>query len=200
MLCVEHLEGPGIGPLNLRIDDGECVALMGASGAGKSLLLRALADLDPNRGQVAAGGRTRCATPAPEWRRVVRYLPAEPGWWAAGVAEHFTERTAAVTLLAALGLPRETLAWPVTRLSTGERQRVALARGLVDAPPVLLLDEPSAALDADSRTLVEDLLRDRLARGVSILLVTHDPAQARRLASRTLRIHAGVIADRALPE
>jgi len=196
VLRAEGIERPAIGPITLTIDDGECVALMGPSDAGKSLLLRALADLDPNHGTVVAGTSSRATTPAPEWRRLVSYVPAEPGWWAASVAEHFPDRTAAEALLDSLALPSAALDWPLTRLSTGERQRVALARCRINEPSVLLLDEPTAALDQENRALVEQMLRDRLNRGASILLVTHDPAQARRLASRIVQIRGGVIVDR----
>ncbi|MDP6344229.1 MAG: ABC transporter ATP-binding protein [Alphaproteobacteria bacterium] len=195
MLCVEGLQRPGLGPISLHIDDGECLALMGPSGAGKTLLLRAIADLDPNTGRAAAAGQARADTPAPDWRRLVAYLPAEPGWWADGVAEHFADRPAALPLLAALGLDAGCLEWAVARASTGERQRLALARGLAGDPAVLLLDEPTAALDPDAAVAVEELIRQRQQAGVSVLLVTHRAEQAERLASRTLHIRAGRLVE-----
>src|SRR5437762_11925398 len=67
----------------------ECIAVKGPSGAGKTLLLRAIADLDPNQGVVTLDGRDRSTIAAPEWRRLVGYVPAEPGWWAETVGEHF---------------------------------------------------------------------------------------------------------------
>ncbi len=78
--------------------------------------------------------------------------------------------------------------WPVARLSTGERQRLALARALVQSPRVLLLDEPTSGLDPDATAAVETELRDRMANGVGILMVTHDAAQANRLAQARLQI------------
>ena len=77
---------------------------------------------------------------------------------------------------------------PVVQLSTGERQRMALIRALALHSPVLLLDEPTGALDEDSTVLVEDLLRERLAAGVTITMVTHSAAQAARLGHRHLRM------------
>jgi phosphate-transporting ATPase len=191
MLKVEALTRPGVGPISLEIADGACLALMGPSGAGKSLFLRAVVDLDPNEGRVSAGRLERAQIPAPAWRRAVRYLPAESGWWRPDVAGHFADREAALALITALRLPRASLDWQVDRLSSGERQRLALARALIDAPPVLLLDEPTAALDAEVREAAEDLLRAQVQAGTSILLVTHDAEQAGRLAGRIVRMREG---------
>ena len=197
MLRVDGLTRPGqnlnLGPLSFHIDAGECLTLTGPSGAGKSLLLRALVDLDPNRGQVTLAERRRSEIPAPAWRRLVIYLPAEPGWWAETVGDHFATGTAGHDLLAALGFgdPDAVMSWPIARLSTGERQRIALARGLREGAKVLLLDEPTSALDADNRALVEKLLLARLEGGAAVLLVSHDPAQAARLGRRGLRLERG---------
>jgi ABC-type phosphate transport system ATPase subunit len=79
----------------------------------------------------------------------------------------------------------------IERLSTGERQRLALVRSLARRPRVLLLDEPTAALDPDAVARVEALLRDFLARGLAILIVTHSAEQARRLAQRTFHLDQG---------
>jgi ABC-type phosphate transport system ATPase subunit len=83
------------------------------------------------------------------------------------------------------------LAWPVARLSTGERQRLALARALELEPRALLLDEPTSGLDPEAASKVEDLLRRRLAQGVVIVLVTHDRDQAKRIADRRLSMEHG---------
>jgi len=181
------------GPFDLALAAGECVALTGPSGAGKSLLLRLIADLDPGEGEVLLHGKPRESWSGPDWRRQVVYCAAEPGWWALHVHEHFPrEQWPAVReLMARLGLASGLFEWPVLRLSTGERLRFALIRALVLQPPVLLLDEPTGALDAASTGLVEQELRARLERGLALLLVTHDPALARRLAQRQLSLKAG---------
>src|SRR4051812_45447573 len=140
-------------PFALRV--GECIAIRGPSGAGKTLLLRAIADLDPNAGTVILENRDRSTIPGPEWRRLVGYVPAEPGWWAETVGEHFADRAAAAVFLNNLGFPDKTETWPISRLSTGERLRLALVRALIMRPRVLLLDEPTAALDAASVAAVE---------------------------------------------
>lgn len=197
MLTVSGLESGVLKPVGFAVPAGTCVAVRGPSGSGKSVLLRAIADLDPNRGEVRLGDRARSAMPAPEWRRRVTYVAAESGWWADGVGAHFADPARAAPLAEALGLPRDAMDWPVARLSTGERQRLALVRALVQTPDVLLLDEPSGALDADATARLEEQLRREMARGAAILLATHDPAQADRLAKRTLWVEKGVVREEA---
>jgi energy-coupling factor transporter ATP-binding protein EcfA2 len=85
------------------------------------------------------------------------------------------------------------LEWDVTRLSTGERQRLALARALCCKPEALLLDEPTASLDERATGLVEDLIRDCCGKGMALLLVTHDRRQAERMAKRLLLMSNGKI-------
>jgi len=191
VLTISGLRRPGIEPVDLSVSKGECVAVSGPSGAGKSLLLRAIADLDPNQGEVRLNGAAREAIPAPEWRRQVIYVAPESGWWAAGVGAHFADRSGAADLLSELALPPDALTWPVARLSTGERQRLALARALELEPRALLLDEPTSGLDPEAASKVEDLLRRRLAQGAVIVLVTHDRDQAKRIAVRRLRMEHG---------
>jgi phosphate-transporting ATPase len=174
----------------LEVPAGECVVVTGPSGAGKSRLLRAVADLEPNTGAVEAYGAARDAMPAPAWRLRVSYLAATSGWWADTVAPHFTDLTAAAPLFSALGLAADCPVWQVSRLSSGERQRLALVRSLLLNPRVLLLDEPTASLDAEAEAAVERLILDRLAGGACAMLVTHDRAQAARLAKRAVVLDA----------
>lgn len=193
MLKIENLLRLGIGPISLEVADGDCVAITGASGSGKSLLLRAIADLDPNEGALSTQSGARADISAPEWRRRVAYLPAESGWWADSVGQHFADP--AQVELASLGLSLDAMAWEVARLSSGERQRLAFLRLLSHQPEVLLLDEPTAPLDAENTTLFEQRLNRCLSHGTSVVLVTHDPAQAARMANRQL-----VLADGKLTE
>jgi UDP-glucose/iron transport system ATP-binding protein len=195
MLSVTDLTRLGLGPLSFTVESGECLALRGPSGAGKSLLLRAIADLDPNEGRVTLDGESRESMPAPAWRRRVAYLAAEAGWWADTVGEHYADWPAARPLVEALGLPGDCGDWPVARLSTGEKQRLALARSLLMAPQVLLLDEPTSGLDPEAAKRVEDLVRARQKDGVSVVWVTHDRAQARRVARRWFEIENGQLRE-----
>jgi UDP-glucose/iron transport system ATP-binding protein len=192
-LRIRGLRGTLIGPFDLDLEPGRCAAIAGASGSGKSLFLRMIADLDPNEGELRQNGTERAAVTAPAWRRLVIYVAAESGWWADTVAEHFPKQRAeeAKALAENLGLRPALMAAPVAQLSTGEKQRLALVRALLLDPPVLLLDEPTGALDRDSTALVETLLRRRLGQGTAILLVTHDEAQAQRLADQRYRMVAG---------
>ena len=111
---------------------------------------------------------------------------------------HFPPDAAPAARLGALRLPEDCLDWPVARLSSGERQRLALARALALDPRVLLLDEPTASLDGDSIEAVEGVLSDRLEAGMSMVLVTHNLTQARRMAGRLLRLEAGRVTEAGL--
>jgi len=195
MLQTQALRRLNVGPIDLSLEAGECLSLMGASGAGKSVLLRMIADLDPHAGDATLDGERCSAMPAPAWRRQVTYVAAESGWWDPLVGPHFPAGTDFSTLLPAVAIAPEAASWLVSRLSTGERQRLALLRALRPATRVLLLDEPTSGLDVDSVALVETLLRRELNRGVAILMVTHDPAQAKRLAARHIELHAGLVSE-----
>jgi ABC-type iron transport system FetAB ATPase subunit len=195
LLSVRRLTRPGLDPADLDLATGECIALRGPSGAGKSLLLRAIADLDPNQGSVALNGEDRSALPAPAWRRQVMYVPTESGWWSERVGAHFDDPGAASELIPRFALPAKALDWPVSRLSTGERARLALARALLRDPRVLLLDEPTSGLDEDATAAVEAELSRCLAAGAAVLMITHDAAQAKRLAHRRLWMQAGRLTE-----
>jgi len=178
-LCTHH-----IGPVSLTLVPGDCVCLSGESGTGKTLLLRAIADLDPHEGEVSLDGRPCTDYPPPEWHRRVGYLPAEDAWWHDTAAPHFVTPPDA-QVLEQLGLRKSLLDDPIARLSTGERKRLALLRLLACRPQVLLLDEPTASLDERSTRAMEALLQDYgTTRAAALLWVSHSPAQIQRLAAR----------------
>jgi len=177
------------------LPDGEAVAVSGASGVGKSLILRGLADLIPNDGEVSLDGRSRSEMSGPDWRRLVTYVAATPGWWAEVVCDHFTDLAHAKELAREFLLPEDIFASPVAQLSTGEQQRLVLIRALVQSPKVLLLDEPTSGLDTEATAMVEKRLKTFLQAGGSMLFVTHDMGQAKRLARRTLHIHDNTIEE-----
>ena len=149
-----------------------------------------VADLDPNTGEVALDGTARQDLSPTDWRRRAPYVAAQSGWWRDRVAEHFApDRLAAARELGArVGLAAELFDGPVLRLSTGEKQRLAIIRALVLDSPVLLLDEPTAPLDPDSTRQMETILKDRLKAGLTLIVVTHDQHQARRLGARHYRM------------
>ena len=195
MLEVADLHRVGLKPTSFLLPSATCIAVKGPSGAGKTLLMRAIADLDPNEGRVTLNGEDRALIPAPLWRRRVAYVPAEPGWWAETVGEHFDNWASALPLIERLGLAGEAKGWPVVRCSTGERQRLALVRALALNPQVLLLDEPTAALDTATAVAVEGLILERVAGGMSALWITHNAEQAGRVAERALIVEAGQVRE-----
>jgi sulfonate transport system ATP-binding protein len=176
--------------LNLRIERGEFVALLGESGCGKTTLLRALAGLDP-----VQGGRIV----APRRPAVVfqehRLLPWDNLWRNVSLGLTAPDAQArAAAALAEVGLGERLYDWP-RNLSGGQAQRVALARALVQEPQLLLLDEPFAALDALTRIRMHDLVRELVAKHrPGVLLVTHDVDEAIALADRILVMRDGAIA------
>ena len=187
------LEAIGIGALesvDLTIEPGTVVGLSGPSGSGKTRLLRAVADLEPHSGRARLGSDACASMPGHEWRRRVVLVPAESRWWHDRVAAHFPPGTD--SLPEALGLPDEALQWTVDRLSSGEKQRLALARALAIGPAALLLDEPTANLDPASAAAIEHWLTDCIReRRMSALWVAHDAEQLRRVADREYRIENG---------
>ena len=195
VLAFKGLRSLHLGPLSLELKE-RCTTLTGPSGSGKTVLLRAIADLDPHEGEALLDGVGQRQLPAHRWRRQVAYLPAESHWWAERVSAHFNGVDSA--LLQALGFDAEVLDWQVSRLSSGERQRLALARLLALQPRALLLDEPTANLDAANRQRTEEVILDYLKRNDALALwVTHDPEQGRRIGMQRLRIEGADLVEEA---
>jgi len=193
LLRIDSLIVEPLSPLTFSVANGECLAIEGPSGSGKTRLLRAIADLDDATGQIFLDGAERHEMPGPDWRKRVRYASAEPAWWTDTPREAFpshddAEPSRLSRLLAEMGLQPNCLDQPLSQLSTGERQRLALARALIDDPAVLLLDEPTAGLDPQSTALVEERIRYQLLAGKSVILVSHDQSQIARLADAKLQL------------
>ena len=193
-LRAEAIRTRGVGPLSFSLSASECVCVTGESGAGKSLLLRAIADLDPHDGNVYLNDVLRREFPPTAWRRRVGLLPPESAWWEDKVSPHFVEVDEA--LLDAVGFGSDVMEWSVSRLSSGERQRLALVRLLCNGPEVLLLDEPTANLDPVNVQRVEAMIeRRRGEHGVAVIWVSHDPVQIARVASRELKLTEGKMTE-----
>jgi ABC-type iron transport system FetAB ATPase subunit len=190
-------DAPLLVDVSLRLRAGEGVALRGPSGCGKTTLLRAVAGLDDAAaGEVLLDGRTPDSHGWSSFRRAVvlvaQTAPMLPGTVRENLARPFAYRSApepfpaerARELLDRVSVGAQRLDQDADTLSVGQRQRVALLRAVLVEPRVLLLDEPTSALDADAAREVEELIAGERARGAAVLTVTHDPAQAARLADR----------------
>jgi len=163
------------------------MGLTGPSGSGKTLLLRQLADIDPRQGQVLLNGRSVDSVPAHIWRKKVALISAESQWWCDLVGEHFMVINK--KMLFTLGFDSDVMKWPVSRLSSGEKQRLALLRALQNSPRVLLLDEPTANLDIKFVNHVEQILNDyKKKRKAALLWVSHDRHQLQRVADSIFEI------------
>lgn len=190
VLNIEDLKGDFFGPVSLQLHARERFWLSGPSGSGKSCFLRAIADLDPNRGLVSLDGKPRSAILPEQWRKRVALLPAESRWWAETVGAHFPVHDG--YRLDALGFDSSVLGWSVSRLSSGERQRLAVLRLLVNRPRILLLDEPTANLDHENTVRVEALITEYVDQTHScVLWVSHDKQQAERVGGRIIHFANG---------
>ncbi len=196
---------PVLRGVDLAVHAGDIVALMGRNGSGKTTLLKTLVGLvRPKRGRVLLEGNDIAAMYVAHVCRRVAYVPQDPNalLFAETVADELaiTLRNHGFTtppvdpaeLLAHLGLADKAHCYP-RDLSTGERQRVALAALLVTHPRLLLLDEPTRGLDAASRQALIRLLRDWRSAGMALLLVTHDVELAAALAQRVVLLSQGEI-------
>jgi putative ABC transport system ATP-binding protein len=202
--------------VSFSVAAGGAFTVLGPSGSGKSTLLRCLNRLlEPSAGRVLLDGRDARELPVQELRRRVGMVFQTAALFDGSVldnvlygprlrgdrAEHAAgDADAACTqaegLLRRVGLPAAFCDKPVTELSGGEAQRVSLARALANEPEVLLLDEPTAALDPTARQVIEDLLVELAAdTDLTFLFVTHNLAQARRIGHHGLLLVDGRVVD-----
>ncbi|GGS19970.1 heme ABC transporter ATP-binding protein [Streptomyces parvus] len=201
--------------VDLTAHAGEVVALVGPNGAGKSTLLAALAaDLAPASGEVRIDGRPAAAWSAPELALRRSVLPqaavlsfpfpvedvvrmGRAPW--AGTEREDEDDAAVAAAMAATEVTRFA-ARPFSALSGGEKARVALARVLAQRAPLMLLDEPTAALDLRHQELVLRICRERAAAGDAVVVVLHDLGLAAAYADRVAVLHDGRIAELGPPE
>jgi sulfonate transport system ATP-binding protein len=186
--------------IDLAIEPGQFVAIVGRSGCGKSTLLRLVAGLD-----TATSGSIALDQQTTGWRDVVRLMFQESRLlpWQRVVAnvavglthapDRQSQRDQAAAALREVGLAGRENAWPSV-LSGGQKQRVALARALVSHPRLLLLDEPLGALDALTRIEMQELIeRVWQQKGFTAVVVTHDVSEAVALADRILLLDDGAV-------
>ena len=180
---------------------GAPTVLLGPNGSGKTTLLRlAMGLAKPLRGRVTWGDQEH----APPTRRAIVFQRPTMlrrsaaanicyAFRAAGIARS-RQKAGIDELLALVGL-EHAAGRPARRLSTGEQQRLALARALASDPAVLFLDEPTASLDPASTKAIEDVIHAVSRRGIKVVLSTHDLAEARRLAGEIVLLHRGRIVE-----
>ena len=172
---------------------GECVALTGASGSGKSTVLRAIAGLDPFSGEIVVAGRVGIVF---QFHHLFAHMTALQNVWLAPVHVYGVARASAEAraraLLEKVGVGHRASALP-HQLSGGEAQRVAIARALAVNPPVLLMDEPTASLDPARRGELAATLRQLSADGTTLVIATHDEDFSRQCAARVLVLEDGKI-------
>jgi len=215
-LCVRYDTRDVLRALSLEVARGEVVALMGPSGVGKTTALRAVAALQPfHDGRIVVDGEALAPGPVPPESRL-QALRRRVGLVFQGHAlfEHLTAldnvtlalrhvlgrsraeaEAVAMELLASLDVGTRASAWP-RQLSGGEAQRVAIARALAPDPPLLLMDEPTAALDPARRGALGEALRRLAKGGRGLLVATHDAEFARAHADRIVRLLPGEVAGR----
>jgi UDP-glucose/iron transport system ATP-binding protein len=188
--------------VSASIPAGLCTALVGPSGAGKTSLLRLLNRLEePSHGQVCWNGRPLPDYDVRELRRTVGLVAQQPTLLTDTLAEEVRVGERSLTedrlaeLLSGVGLPPDFAARSTTGLSTGEAQRVCLARALAVRPRALLLDEPTAALDAASVEAIERTIAEFAAAGGTVVLVSHHAEQVRRLSGHVLVLTRGRLAE-----
>jgi ABC-type protease/lipase transport system fused ATPase/permease subunit len=197
---------PVIRIVAFHLDPGQSCAIIGPSGSGKSTLCRALVGAAaPDAGEIRLDGARLDHWPAEQLGSLVGYLPSEPGLFGGSVTlnvarlqdaepERVIEaarRACAHELILKLPDGYTTDVGPGgSRLSSGERQRIALARALFGDPRLVVLDEPDAHLDQDGKQALAATLSDLKARGVTVIFVTHAPSLA-RTADMALVLEAG---------
>ena len=205
---VLHLQGgvriPVLDQTEIVLDGGACVALTGPSGAGKSTLMRALyGSYRVDRGSIRVRHRGDWVEIAGADPRVVldvrretlgyvsqflRVVPRVPALQIVAEAAPDRDEAAAEALLLRLNIPRRLHGLPPATFSGGEQQRVNLARGFIGGHPILLLDEPTASLDAENREVVIGLIREAKQRGVAMAGIFHDEVARQAVADGVLTI------------
>lgn len=191
---------PVLNDINLNLPRATCTTIVGPSGAGKTSLLRCMNGLDrPERGRVLLDGEDIRALPPTQLRRRVGMLLQVPVVFAGSIldnllyevdGDHETARRA----LAQAGLNESFLDRAPGALSVGEAQRLCIARALTRAPEVLLLDEPTHALDRNATSLIERTVATLVDdEGLTVVFVTHDLAQAQRVGHLCVALANGVV-------
>ena len=199
---------PALAGVDLDVPTGEILLVQGANGAGKTTLLRACAGLVPfTSGEAQILGHDLRKNRKAVRRRVGLLGHATFLYEDLTVADNLTfsaraagaDPSAAAEAMARLGLDGRLRNVPTSRLSAGQRRRVAVAAVVARRPDLWLLDEPHAGLDAGGRNLLDDLVREAAAAGATVLLASHELDRAAALATRTVVMAGGQVTGGLLP-
>ncbi len=184
-LCLSSISANFSHVFNFCVPAGHCMGITGPSGIGKSVLLKALADMLPHEGELFLGEIESQTISAPQWRRKVALLPADSQWWCDTVGEHFSSFEQA--LFAQFGFKEEVMGWQISHLSSGEKQRLACIRILMNQPEALLLDEPTANLDKDNQANLEAIISAyQVKHKIPVIWISHDNEQLARVCQQLL--------------
>ena len=194
LLCLRNFQAGQLLATDLSIKTREHLFISGDSGSGKSLILRAIADLIPHTGQVTLNRQTPLQLTPREWRKQVAYLSPKIVWWHQTVGEHF--HSPDIEMFSSMNLDLDCLEWNTDRLSSGEQQRLGILRLLQNKPQVLLLDEPTSNLDKSNILAVEHVILNYAKhRGASTVWVSHDESQLDRIATRRYCLADGCLTE-----
>lgn len=202
--------------INVQVEKGECICIIGPSGSGKSTFLRCLNLLEePNGGEIIVKGTNILDKkldvdkyrenvgmvfqhfnlfPNMTVLKNITLAPVRTGKWK---EEEASEK--ALELLRRVGLERKVDTYP-NKLSGGQKQRVAIARALAMNPEVLLFDEPTSALDPEMVGEVLDVIKKLVSEGITTLIVTHEMGFAREVSDRVLFFDQGIVLEEGVPK
>jgi len=192
--------------ISLKVEEGDFISIMGASGSGKSTMLKLCSHLiSPTSGKILYREKDMISYDPILLRREISYCVQSGGLFGRTVEDNLAfpyeargltmDRVAVLSMLAKFGLEADVLNEENKNLSGGEKQRVALVRTLLLKPEVVLLDEVTSALDLENTRIVEQIIRELSASGTTILWITHNPEQSIRLANKLLTVENGQIKE-----
>lgn len=190
--------------ISFTVEKGDFLTINGSSGSGKSTLLRLCASLiSPSDGKITYNGIDMNSYDAAKLRKSIAYCAQSSCLFGSTVMDNLAfpfmirneeyNKERVNGLLSMFGLPGSILDADIKSLSGGEKQRIAMIRALIFIPEVLLLDEVSSALDTENSLAAENVVHDLNKKGVTVLWITHDPAQSHRYANRLMTLEAGRI-------
>ncbi|ARJ51475.1 ABC transporter ATP-binding protein [Staphylococcus lutrae] len=191
--------------VNIHVESGEAIAVVGPSGSGKSTLLKVIADLlSPTEGDLCFKGKSYDQYKPEMLRQHISYLPQSVTLLSGTIRDNLAfpaqvrrepfDKAKAKSLMAKVGLKKYRLSDKVQNMSGGEKQRITIVRQLMFTPDLLMLDEATSALDDKNSRQIEKLVFDLVEKGMSVLWITHNTDQSQRQFHRKIEIQHGSIA------